>query len=174
MPMRRWRKLLLAAATLVVASIAFAGWYRFHYSMDAVRGYEVNDPGAARRVLIATQGSEFKDAVVAGVIAHLKARSVYVKVIDVSSLADVNEDNWNAIVLVHTWEMRKPPAAVKQFMDRTRDARKIVDLTTSGSGDFKLEGVDAISTASVVADAPARAAEVARKVDDILRGSAGR
>jgi hypothetical protein len=36
---RRWRKALLAAAALIAASIAFAGWYRQHYSMD-VAPYE--------------------------------------------------------------------------------------------------------------------------------------
>lgn len=161
---------MLAAVALIAASIAFAGWYRVRYSMDVARSYELNEAGAAQHVLIATQGSEFKDAVVTGVAAHLKTRGVYVKVIDVASLADVTEDEWNAIVLVHTWEMRKPPDAVKAFMGRVRDARRVVALTTSGAGDFRLEGVDAISSASVVADAPSRAAEIAGKVDEILRG----
>jgi hypothetical protein len=47
---------------------------------------------------------------------------------------------------------------------------RIIVLSTSGAGDFKMEGVDAISSASVVVDAPSRAAELAAKVDTILSG----
>lgn len=167
---RRWQKILLAVATLIAASVALAGWYRIHFSMSAARPFEVNDPHSSPRVLIATQGSEFKDAVVAGVVEHLKARAAYVKVIDVSALPAVDQSEWNAIVLVHTWEMRKPPKEVKAFVDRARNSGKSVVLTTSGAGTFKLDGVDAISSASVVADAPSRSADIAERVDGILRG----
>lgn len=163
-----WRKILLAIAMLFAATIAVAGWYWVFFSMSAARAFEVNDPHSTQRVLIATQGSEFKDAVVAGVVEHLKARAAYVKVIDVSGLSGVNEGEWNAIVLVHTWEMRKPPKDVRAFVDRSRSSGKLVVLTTSGAGIFKMDGVDAISSASVVADAPSRAAEIAEKVDAIL------
>jgi hypothetical protein len=135
--------------------------------MGTARSFEVNDPRARSRVLIATQGSEFKDAVVDGIVAHLRGRAVYVKVIDISELAGVDEDPWSAIVLIHTWEMRKPPPAVKAFVDRTRDTSKLIVLTTSGAGDFKMPGVDAISSASVVADAPLKIAEVVARVDAI-------
>ena len=118
-------------------------------------------------MLIATQGSEFKDAVVDGIVAHLRARAVYVKVIDISELAGVDEDPWSAIVLIHTWEMRKPPPAVKTFVDRTRNTNKLVVLTTSGAGDFRMPGVDAISSASVVAEAPLQVAAVVARLDAI-------
>lgn len=165
---RSWHKVLLAIATLIAATIAFAGWYRIHYSMDAARSFEVNDPHSSSRVLIATQGSEFKDAVVARVAQHLEARAVYVKVIDVSALPGVDLRDWNAIVLVHTWEMRKPPGEVKAFVERARNSGKLVVLTTSGAGKFRMDGVDAISSASVVADAPSRAADIAARLDAIL------
>jgi hypothetical protein len=168
---RRWRKILLAAMALIAMSVALAGWYRIHFSMSAARSFEVNDPRSSPRVLIATQGSEFKDAVVAGVVEHLKARAAYVKVIDVSALPGIDSGEWNAIVLVHTWEMRKPPRQVQDFVDRARGAGKLVDLTTSGAGSFKLEGVDAIASASVVADAPARAHDIVVKLDAILDGT---
>ncbi len=173
MLMRSWRSILLLAVLLSAATIAFAGWYWIHFSMGAAQPFEVNDPQSSTRVLIATQGSEFKDAVVAGVVAHLKANAVYVKVIDVSALPGVNEGEWNAIALLHTWEMRKPPREVKAFVDRAGNSGKLVVLTTSGAGIFKMDGVDAISSASVVADAPSRAAEIAERLDAILRAPPG-
>jgi hypothetical protein len=165
---RRWRKILLAAASLIIAAIAFAGWYRWQYSMTMARSFEVGDPQATRRVLIATQGSEFKDAVVAGVVEHLKARAAHIKVIDISMLSGVDERDWNAVVLIHTWEMRKPPEAARVFVERVGSSGKLVVLTTSGAGDFKMEGVDAITSASVVAEAPSRAADIAVKLDAVL------
>jgi hypothetical protein len=165
---RSWRKVLLALVALFAATVAAAGWYWIHFSMSAARPFEVNDPGSSARVLIATQGSEFKDAVVAGVVEHLETRAAFVKVVDVSALPGVDAGAWSAIVLIHTWEMRKPPEAVKAFADQARGSGKLVVLTTSGAGNFKLDGVDAISSASVVADAPSRAADIVLKLDAIL------
>jgi len=71
--------------------------------MDVAESFEVNTPKSEIRVLIATQGSEFKDAVVAGVVDHLKRKGAYIKVIDVSALPQVNENKWNAVVVLHTW-----------------------------------------------------------------------
>jgi hypothetical protein len=163
-----WKKVLLAIAALVAGSIAFASWYRIHYSMSVARSFKVNAPSSAQRVLIATQGSKFKDAVVAGLVAHLESRNAYVKVIDVSALPEVREEEWSAMVVLHTWEMRKPPADARAFVDRARNSGKLVVLTTSGGGSFKMEGIDAISTASVIADVPARVADISERVDSIL------
>ncbi|HET9473956.1 MAG TPA: hypothetical protein VFO82_08685 [Steroidobacteraceae bacterium] len=152
----------------MAGSIAFAGWYQFRYSMSVARTFEVNDARSSQRVLIATQGSKFKDALVAEVVGYLRARNAYAKVVDISALTTVNEGDWNAIVIVHTWEMRKPPADVKTFVDRVSHPGRLVVLTTSGAGDFRMEGVDAISSASVIADVPARAADIAAKLDVLL------
>jgi hypothetical protein len=66
--------------------------------------------------------------------------------------------------------MRKPPAAVRAFVERARNSGKLVLLTTSGAGNFKMDGVDAISSASIVADAPSRAEEIRVRLDAILDG----
>lgn len=63
--------------------------------------------------------------------------------------------------------MRKPPPVVQAFVDRLQARDKLVVLTTSGAGDFKLEGVDAISAASQSADVPARVREMAVTIDAI-------
>ena len=171
MPVRsrsRWRKTLLVAAAIALAIVAFIAWYRIQYSMGVAQAFEVNDPNSPARVLIATQGSTFKDAVRSGVVDHLSKRPAYVKVIDVSALPSVNEDEWSAIVVMHTWEMREPQANAKAFVDGARNRHKIVVMSTSGDGSQKLEGVDAISAASSIADVPSRVAQITGKVDAIL------
>jgi hypothetical protein len=147
-------------AMLLTATVGVAGWYWIHFSMSAARPFEVNDPRTSPRVLIATQGSAFKDAVVARVVEQLKTRPAYVKVVDLSALPGIDAGDWNAVLILHTWEMRKPPREVQAFVDRAQATGKLVVLTTSGAGSFKLEGVDAISSASVLADAPSRAEEI--------------
>lgn len=174
-PLRsRWRRVVWVAVGLVIVISAVAAWYRIHYSMDPARAFEVAGAGQGPRVLIATQGSEFKDAVVAGVVDHLKAREAHVKVIDIGVLPGARVSDWDAIVVIHTWEMRRPPEPVKAFIEQAGHSPKVIVLTTSGAGDFKLEGVDAISAASRVADVPERVAEISRRIDTVLAAPVGR
>lgn len=171
--MARWQKVLLSGGALALVILGLLTWYRAHYSMEPARSFEIAGSASGPKVLIATQGSEFKDAIVAGLLEHLKTREAQVKVIDVSALPGMNVADWNAIVLLHTWEMRKPPAAVKAFVDRMEDKSRLIVLTTSGAGDFRMEGVDAISGASQMADVPARVAEISARIDGVL-GEASR
>lgn len=166
-------RVLVWIAVVAVALAAFAYWYRATYSMGVARAFTVEGPVAGPRVLIATQGSRFKDAVVARVVEGLKARKVSLSVIDVSSLSSVNDDEWNAIVLIHTWEMGKPPPAVRAFVDRAQAGGRIVALTTSGDGDYRLAGVDAIASASRDEDVSARADAIVQRVSAILDASPG-
>ncbi len=166
--MATWKKILIGIAIVLAAFIGVMIWYVARYSMYPVQELEVNSPGSAAKVLIATQGSAFKDSIVAGVLAHLEPRQVYAKVIDLSSLPSVREADWNAIVVIHTWEMEKPPAQAKAFLERVRDPRKVVVLSTSGAGISKMQGVDAISSASEMIDVPKRVTEINSRIDSIL------
>lgn len=136
--------------------------------MDVAESFEVNTPELKHRVLIATQGSEFKDAVVAGIVDHLKQRHTYIKVIDVAALPQVNEDKWNAVVVIHTWQIWKPQPDAKAYLGRVKDLSKVIVLTTSGGGDYKIEGVDAITSASVMADISTHTLDINNRLDSIL------
>lgn len=162
------RKTFIAALALIGAALAFATWYRLHYSMGVAPAFEVAGSPAAAKVLIATQASPFKDAVTTSVVEHLRQRSATVKVIDVSGLNSVQPNDWDVIVVIHTWEMRKPPTEVQALVDRMQKLDELVVLTTSGAGNFKLAGVDAIAAASQIADVPARVQEITMRIDSIL------
>jgi hypothetical protein len=163
-----WKKVLIGAAAVVLGVAALLSWYRLHYSMGVAASYEIDPSNPAHRVLIATQGSPFKDAVVSGIVDQLKQQNNRIDVVDVSKLADVDEGQWDAIVVLHTWEYGQPPAEAEAFIDRVKDKGKLVVLATSGQGTQKIEGVDAISSASVMSDAPARAAEIVSRLEPIL------
>jgi hypothetical protein len=164
----RLRKVLLIIAAAVLAMFSAATAYTWRYSMGLARSVEIAGSASGPNVLIATQGSKFKDAVTNGLLEQLHKQSAHVRVIDVTALPDINEADWDALVVIHTWEMRKPPVAVQTFIDRVQHRDKLVVLTTSGAGDFKLPGVDALSTASKMTDVSARGDEVARRVDALL------
>lgn len=166
--MARRGRALIAIAAVVIAAIGFVGWYRGHFSMGAVTGFTVNEPSSERRLLIATQGSAFKDAVVAGIVEKLRQRPIFIRVIDVSDLANVDAKEWDGIVVLHTIEYGKAPAAAQRFVDRLGGSHKVVVLSTSGRGDLKIEGVDAISSASRMTDVPARVDELLGRIETAL------
>jgi len=89
--------------------------------MDVAEAYEVNSPNLKQKMLIATQGSKFKDSIVSEIIEQYKSDFIYIKVIDISTLANTNTSDFDAILLIHTWEIGKPPETIQAFMDKIRD-----------------------------------------------------
>ena len=162
------KKIVIGIAVLVVAILVFVTWYKFHYSMDIAKSFEVNTPELEHKVLIATQGSKFKDALVAGVVEQLKQGQTYIKVIDVSGLPQVNEAQWNAVVIMHTWEASKPQADAKAYLERVKDLTKVIVLTTSGNGNSKMEGINAITSASEMSNVPSLVLDIKERIDAIL------
>ncbi|MBA4053571.1 MAG: hypothetical protein C0490_02565 [Marivirga sp.] len=145
--MKKWKKFLTVFVAFGLISIGTLSWYAWRYSMEPIAGFEVNSDTLKTHVLIATQGSEFKNAVVKDVIDDMTSEPFYFKVIDVSLLGTISEDDWDAIVIIHTWEYSSPPASVEDFVGRVKRRERVMVVTTSGSGS-KLEGVDGISSAS--------------------------
>jgi hypothetical protein len=137
--------------------------------MEIAEPFEVNSPLLDQKILIATQGSEFKDKVVDGLVENLKDRSVYLKVIDISSLPDIKEDDFTAIVLLHNWEMLKPPEVIEQFLEQSKNIEKIVVLTTSGGSDTSKEGIDIISGESIISEVPERVNQLMSKLEPLLK-----
>jgi hypothetical protein len=166
--MRRRRIVVLAGAAALLLIPASLFWFRSQNPMHIADSFEVGDPAVPQHLLIATQGSPFKDALVQRIVQHVEPRSVYIKVIDVTALADVQEADWAAIVVIHTWENWNPQADAKAFLDRSRSPHKIIVVTTSGSGRETLPGLDAISAASVMREGPQTFNEVAKRIDALL------
>lgn len=166
--MKTWKKVALASLLVPLAIIVLIAVYLGESSMGTAKPFEVNTPSAKEHVLVATQGSAFKDAVVQGVVDRLKARSDYVKVIDVAQLDTVRESDWNAIVILHTWQMSKPPESVRAFVDRAESRDKLVVLATSGDGKQHIAGVDTITSASSKKEVPERVDEIVQRVEKVL------
>jgi hypothetical protein len=167
--MQRRKLVILVIALLALLIPSSLLWYQAHYSMTTARSFDVGTPSSAQHVLIATQGSLFKDALVAGITKHLSSRPIYISVIDVSKLPNVRESDWDAIVLIHTWEYSKPQTDAKAFIDRLHGYNRIVVVATSGSGKASIPGVDVISAASVVSEVPTPLSVVTHRLDELLK-----
>ena len=140
------RKIAVFILVLGILFIVFAIWYKYEYSMDIAQEFEVNSPDLNRKLLVATQGSVFKDKVTDGIVNYYQNVSLYIKVIDVTTLTGIDPKNYDAIVVIHTWEYWRPPEDVSSFINRTEAIKdKIVVLTTSGEGSYKMKNVDAIT-----------------------------
>ena len=167
--MKLFKKFLLIFLAVMIAFFLFLIWYQYHYSMDVVAPYTINPPTLEKKVLIATQGSEFKNKVTSGIVDYFKADSVYIEVVDITSLPTINLEKYNALVIIHTWENWKPPITVQTFIEKYPEfSNKIVVFTTSGEGSYKMEGVDAITGESKLADAPLFVDTIIERLNKIL------
>lgn len=162
------KSVLIGAGIFLLIAFLGLSWYKITYSMDTSPTYEINAPDMPAKVLIATQGSAYKDTVVKGVIAFLSSQPVYIKVTDVSALAGIDPEAWTAIMILHTWEMYEPPEEVKAFIDCCYNAEKMIILTTSGDGNNKMEEVDAITSASEIRNAPQDIDMIEGRIQQIL------
>lgn len=122
--------------------------------LPAAEPAAAQDPVPAKQVLIATESSRFKEAVVTQAAETLcqDKRPLLVKRIDLSRLAAEPIQDYQVIVLLNSCRAWRPSSAVRDFLKTLSDAdmKKLVVLTTANSGEcsLKVNGVDAISAAS--------------------------
>lgn len=141
------RTILMLILSIASILILIGIWYKYEYSMDVAEHVEYNSSEYSRKLLIATQGSEFKNTLTKNVIEHYKNDSIYIKVIDVASLETIDVEKFGVILLIHTWENWEPPKIVEKFINGLSNAErnKLIVMTTSGQGSYKMEGTDAIT-----------------------------
>ena len=148
--MKALKIVLIVIAALVALVIVLFAIFLLINRQGVVEAYGVGHPESDRKLLIASQGSKFKHALVESVTSHIAKESIYVSVIDVTDLENVDDDYWNAILIIHTTERNKMPPSVKVYLDRAQSLNKVIVVTTSGSGEWKSEDhdVDVMTSAS--------------------------
>ncbi len=168
--MKRSRKLAIITLLFIGTLIIFFIWHNQTYSIEAVWTSEINSSGLERKLLIATQGSPFKDSVTAGVLGRYKSRAVVVEVMDVTALENTDAADFDAILIIHRWEAGAPSETVQSFIDKNSDlSNRIVVLTTSWNGLEKMENVDAVTGASVLEDVPILIDSIIIKLQPLLK-----
>lgn len=139
---------ILAGCCLI--TLVFLAWYVVKFWPRQAEEMAFGNANNAQKVLIATQGSTYKEAVVARLIEKLDTDTVYVRVTDVSNLETVVADDWADIVILNTSIANKMNRDTRNFLNRLGPSEKVVVITTSGGGDFEPPNldVDGITTAS--------------------------
>ncbi|MCF8368067.1 MAG: hypothetical protein K9G76_03435 [Bacteroidales bacterium] len=119
-------------------------------TQGVVEPFEAGNPQANFKILIASQGSEFKESLVGKIIDQFETPETYFSVIDCTSLQDIRTGDWSAIIIIHTMQVHKMPRKAKKFLDEADDFSNIMLVCTSGGGDEIVTDydVDAISAAS--------------------------
>lgn len=166
--------LIVIGSIFVLMLIAF-GVYLLLNIQGVIESFEVNSPELEQKVLIASQGSDFKNTLVENLTQYLREKPVYIKVIDVTDLPDVNEDEWDGVVLIHTTERWKLQPDVKAYLKRAKDLSKVVLLTTSGSGKWETKDydIDVITSASKKNELSSLTAKILARLDLILGNGDG-
>ncbi len=149
--MKRWIKILLIViSTPIILFLLLLGIYIVMNWQGVIEPYQVGDPNASLKILIASQGSEFKEDLSKKIIQKLENDSTYISVIDCTTLKEENAADWEAILIIHTTKAHKIPRYVSTFLEGFSDYSNLILVSTSGGGDEVVTEfeVDAISTAS--------------------------
>ncbi len=123
------------------------------------------------RVLIATQNSDFKQAVIQAIRDTLENNSSYIKVIDVKKLQYESTEDYDAVILLNECMAGRPDPRVESFIDDAPEKEKLVVLITGRLDSWKPESprVDAMSSASIMTQAPTIGQLIAKKAMAIIK-----
>jgi len=149
--MKKWIKIiLLIIATPIILIATFLLVYIFINQQEVIEPFEVGKPTAECKILIASQGSEFKINLVERLTEELISDNNYLSVVDCTKLQDENEEVWDAIIIIHTLQVHEMPEEAQAFLSQVDDLSKVMLVSTSGAGDDKVVGfdVDAVSSPS--------------------------
>lgn len=168
--MKILKKVLIVLGSLVLLMVIMFGVYLFVNRQGVAESFEVGSADMSKKILIASQGSEFKDLMVDTLTSRLKGEDVYISVIDISKLKEINQKDWDAQIIIHTTESWKLPDPVKEYLDRIENPEEVILLITSGSGEWEPEAceVDILTSASKIDDIPGFANVITNKVNSLL------
>ena len=153
----------LLAALLVINACALR---------PPVETHSLGAPDGAQRVLIATEQTPFKQAVVDQVLMQLQAPSRFFRVIDVADLHDEDAGRYAAVAILNScfaWHLRP---SVTRFLEQTPGRERIVLLTTAANPTWQsgVDGVDAMTGASQLITADNAARWLAAAIEARLEG----
>ena len=114
--MKRWIKILMIIiATPIVLFIAIFLTYIFINQQGVIEPFSVGSPTAESKILIASQGSDFKVILVKRLTQKLIDDNNYLLVTDCTLLKDENEEDWDAIIIIHTLQVHEIQKRPKHF-----------------------------------------------------------
>ena len=151
--MSRWKRYLIWIA-LVLLAFLLIGWSRGDIPIVIKENvHKVELQSAEKKVLFAWQKTVYKEMIALEVTNYLEDKDVQVDVVELEKLNKTMLQEYDAIIIMHSWEVWRPPRVVRRFVKSTENSKKIFMVSTSGGGDLILKNVDGITSASDINNA---------------------
>ena len=136
----------------VIIGLLFLGFaiYVILYYPRKAEPFEIVTTHPTRKILIATQGSDYKNSLTKTLCDSLKKSAVHIRGIDVGDLEDVNEDDWDKVLIINSFIIRLN-RNVERMISSTNAPEKILLYVTSGGADWQPQSqfkIDAFTSAS--------------------------
>ena len=156
-----FNKKILIIAIIIILVIVTCVVSKIVLSPDKISSFEVNSSSLADKMLIASQGTDFKTSLVDNIISKFEQKNYYIKVLDISELGSENSSNYDKVLILATCIGRNIPGTVKKYIKNNNDNNQVVLVVTSGSNWKPSLKADTITAASKIED-------IDNKVNQIL------
>ena len=135
----------------------------------------VGESSSQERILIASQGTEFKNAVTESIATEFGKDGVCVEIVDVSNLSAVKTGTYSVFVIMNDYTWFSMDGDVKDFLEsiKEHERKKLVLLITAGtpsSIDDDLQ-VDAVTCESEPSDIQSVSEKVKDRIRSVLAAS---
>lgn len=148
--MKAGKIILIALVVLIIGFGAYVAVKLNGMKMKYANTFTVNSPAYPTKVLIATQGSDFKNKLIDKIIESISHREIHIKVVDVSLLTNENPSAWKAVLIISSIEANNIHPAARAFLLNPASTAKTLVIATGTDSWNRASQYDAISTASVV------------------------
>ena len=162
------KKFFIGLSIAIVGLAIFVLIYMMMYSQGVIEPFEAGEKASLEKILIASQGSDYKNMFVEKVIEKLKNDSLFIKVIDVTEIEKENIDDFKAVLIINSIEMYDMQENAKGFLSGANN-KKVIMLATSGNGAMgpKDNSIDAITTASSLESIDEKVDEVINRLKEL-------
>jgi len=138
----------------------------------SIQTRKIGKPSCQKRILIASEDTDFKNEVTESFIEEFAKDDVYIEIVDISKLPSVKPPEYSAVIVMNSYTWFSMDGDAKDFVEMltAEDKRKVVFVVTAGTPSIVPDdlGVDAISCASESAERPAISENLHKKLHQIL------
>jgi hypothetical protein len=153
---------------ILFAAILMLCGFGFHHHHNDFHPTATSQQSSVR-ILIILQKTTFKAELARILTEHYSSASLFTEVADFNMLPVVKPQDWTAVIILQSWEDWQPQPEITNLIKRAEPKDKILVVTTSDTGQEKLEGIDAISSASTVDNARQTADKVIARIENLLK-----
>lgn len=129
--------------------------------------------GSMQSILIASQESEFKSALVEAITQKLESEKCCLKITNLKKILKEKPSNYEVIVIINScWAGQQTRIAEKFLKNLTENEKqKVIVITTANSVDWKnkITGIDAITSASKMNNVNLLSADIVTKIKKLLK-----